>query len=91
MRVRHAVTGLALGTSLALGGISATAQAAALPQGVESPAGATRAAAPDWHYHSTYYNSPTPCENAGKATGLPYKCVMGLPGAVLPFFLYVWY
>lgn len=38
MRVRHAVMGLALGTSLALGGIAATAQAAGLPQGAENPA-----------------------------------------------------
>ncbi|MFF2198736.1 hypothetical protein [Streptomyces sp. NPDC058157] len=91
MRVRHAVIGLTLGSSLALGGISATAEAAGLPEGAHSSVSGAQAAAPDWHYHSTYYNAPSLCENAGKATGLPYKCVGGLPGAVLPIFLYVWY
>ncbi|MEW1633047.1 hypothetical protein AB0469_03140 [Streptomyces sp. NPDC093801] len=90
MRMRDAVVGLTLGTSLALGGTAVTARAAELPQPT-GKTGSTPSATAEWHYHSTYYNSPTPCENAGKATGLPYTCVAGLPGAVLPFHLYVWY
>jgi hypothetical protein len=90
MRIRHAVAILALGGGLALAGTAVPAQAAEPMQSAKVSADNTNAE-PDWHYHSTYYNSATPCVNAGKATGLPYKCVAGLPGAVLPIFLYVWY
>lgn len=91
MRMRNAVIGLTLGTSLTLGGTAVTAQAADLSQSAKASNNGAQAATADWHYHSTYYNAPSSCENAGKATGLPYKCVIGLPGAVLPIYLYVWY
>ncbi|MEV5877287.1 hypothetical protein AB0L75_24225 [Streptomyces sp. NPDC052101] len=91
MRIRHALTGLVLGGAIALGGAVVPAQAAELTQSAKVSASDTAAAAPSWHYRATYYNDPTMCENAGKATGLPYKCEFGLPGAVLPIFLYVWY
>ncbi|MFD8980371.1 hypothetical protein [Streptomyces sp. NPDC059564] len=68
-----------------------TAQAAEPAQSAKAAPNDTQAAAADWHYHSTYYNAPSSCENAGKATGLVYKCVIGLPGPVLPIYLYVWY
>lgn len=90
MRTRHALTGLTLGGALALAATTAPAQAAEPTRAAKISTTETIAAA-DWHYHSTYYNSPSYCENAGKAQSLPYKCVMGLPGAVLPFYLYLWY
>lgn len=89
MRMHHALIGLTLGCALALG-TAVTTQAAEPTQSAKVSANGTDAA-PDWHYHSTYYNSPSPCVAAGEAQNLPYKCVMGLPGAVLPFYLYLWY
>ncbi|GGR97879.1 hypothetical protein GCM10010252_40690 [Streptomyces aureoverticillatus] len=91
MRMRHAVASLALGGAVALGIAAVPAQAAESTRSATVSANDTKAAAASWHYHSTYYNQPSQCEAAGKATGLPYKCEMGLPGAVLPIYLYVWY
>ncbi|MFE9688066.1 hypothetical protein [Streptomyces sp. NPDC006285] len=90
MRIRHALTSLTLGSALVLAGTTVTAQAAE-PARSSTVATPTAVAAPSWHYHSTYYNSPTPCIAAGEAQDLPYKCEMGLPGALLPFYLYLWY
>lgn len=91
MRIRHALTSLALGSALALGAAAAPAQAAGSTPSAQVSAIGTKAEAPSWHYHSTYYNNPDYCHDAGKAQGLPYKCEMGLPGAMLPFYLYLWY
>lgn len=90
MRVRHALAGLTLGGALVLGGAAAPAQAAG-PAQSPAPSKASAAAAASWHLHSTYYNNPSYCEAAGKAQDLPYKCEFGLPGAMLPIYLYVWY
>ncbi|HEU5470179.1 MAG TPA: hypothetical protein VFV67_05960 [Actinophytocola sp.] len=89
MRARHVLAGLALGAAFALGGTPLAAQATESTQSAK--ANDTNADEPSWHYHSTYYNNPSYCTDAGEATGLPYECWMGLPGAVLPFYLYLWY
>lgn len=91
MRIRHALASLALGGALALGGTAVPAQATEPTPSAKVSANDANAAAPDWHYHSTYYNSPSWCESAGEALSLPYKCVFGLPGPLLPIYLYVWY
>ena len=91
MRIRHALTGTALGAVLALGAIAAPAQAAQpqpAAQSVTTPTPASADApvyAQSWRYagsYSTWYR----CDLAGVNGGLPYYCTRS--GAA--WLLYIW-
>ncbi|MET9606236.1 hypothetical protein ABZZ17_14360 [Streptomyces sp. NPDC006512] len=80
MRMRHALTGLTLGSALALGGTAVAAHAAEPARSAEASARETNAVPSEKHHHGTYWTLAQ-CQAAGASQSLPYTCEPFIFGA----------